>query len=189
MIAIVRIDEATEMKGVEVQDGATIGEAHARHRRRAVQKVLSIWEGREVLSETEILIGKQAISKFRHEKVKQQAKEFDRRLQRQPEPAIKVQADGVNADEFDDIAAMLGNQYGGIDVGDIDLSLLRSSVREEVPSPPPSSHPPEENTCMDWEAPPPPLPQGPPPPGQARRQTQESTAQHAFLVAAGEISD
>lgn len=189
MIAIVRIDEATEMKGVEVQDGATIGEAHARHRRRAVQKVLSIWEGREVLSETEILIGKQAISKFRHEKVKLQAKEFDRRLQRQPEPAIKVQADGVNADEFDDIAAMLGNQYGGVNVGDIDLSLLRSSVRDagEIPSPP-SSDPPE-NTYMDWAAPPPPLPQGPPPPDQAR-QKQEPTVEYAkFLVEAGETSD
>lgn len=165
LIAVVKIDEATEMKGVEVQDGATVGEAHARHRRRAVQKVLSVWEGREVLSETEIAIGKQAISKFRHEKAKKRAKEFDRRLQRQPEPAIKVQADGVNADEFDDIAAMLGNQYGGINVGDIDVSLLRSSVREEVPSPPRLNAGGE----IARDVPPPPLPRGPPPSDQRRK--------------------
>lgn len=126
MIMVIKVDEATEMKDVEVPVDATIGEAHARYRRQAVQKILSLWEKREVLAPNDIAIGKKAISKFRHEALKKQVREFDRRLERQPEAKIKVQSDGLNANEFDDIAAMLGNQYGGIDVNVLDLSMLRS---------------------------------------------------------------
>ena len=127
MIAVIKIDESTEMKDVEVLPGASVGEAHARHRRRAVQKVLSIWEARDVLGQNELAIGKKAISKFRHEFLKKQAKEFDKRLERQPEARIKVQADGVDADALDDMAAMLGNQYGGINTAELDLSALRQT--------------------------------------------------------------
>ena len=127
MIAVIKIDESTEMKDVEVLPGASVGEAHARHRRRAVQKVLSIWEARGVLGQNELAIGKKAISKFRHEFLKKQAKEFDKRLERQPEARIKVQADGVDADALDDMAAMLGNQYGGINTAELDLSALRQT--------------------------------------------------------------
>ena len=126
MITIIKIDEATEMKDVEVPLDATVGEAHARYRRQAVQKILALWEKREVLAPSDIAIGKKAISKYRHEALKKQAREFDKRLQRQPEAKIKVQSDGLNANEFDDIAAMLGNQYGGIDANVLDLSALRS---------------------------------------------------------------
>ena len=115
------------MKDVEVLPGASVGEAHARHRRRAVQKVLSIWEARGVLGQNELAIGKKAISKFRHEFLKKQAKEFDKRLERQPEARIKVQADGVDADALDDMAAMLGNQYGGINTAELDLSALTTN--------------------------------------------------------------
>ena len=128
MIAVIKIDESTEMKDVEVLPGASVGEAHARHRRRAVQKVLSIWEARGVLGQNELAIGKKAISKFRHEFLKKQAKEFDKRLERQPEARIKVQADGVDADALDDMAAMLGNQYGGINTAELDLSALRQTT-------------------------------------------------------------
>ena len=128
MIAVIKIDESTEMKDVEVLPGASVGEAHARHRRRAVQKVLSIWEARDVLGQNELAIGKKAISKFRHEFLKKQAKEFDKRLERQPEARIKVQADGVDADALDDMAAMLGNQYGGINTAELDLSALRQTT-------------------------------------------------------------
>ena len=139
MIAVIKIDESTEMKDVEVLPGASVGEAHARHRRRAVQKVLSIWEARDVLGQNELAIGKKAISKFRHEFLKKQAKEFDKRLERQPEARIKVQADGVDADALDDMAAMLGNQYGGINTAELDLSALRQtqahSSRDASPRP------------------------------------------------------
>ena len=139
MIAVIKIDESTEMKDVEVLPGASVGEAHARHRRRAVQKVLSIWEARGVLGQNELAIGKKAISKFRHEFLKKQAKEFDKRLERQPEARIKVQADGVDADALDDMAAMLGNQYGGINTAELDLSALRQtqahSSRDASPRP------------------------------------------------------
>ena len=128
MIAIIKIDESTEMKDVEVLPGASIGEAHARYRRRAVQKVFSIWEARDVLGQSELAIGKKAISKFRHEFLKKQAKEFDKRLERQPEARIKVQADGVDADALDDMAAMLGNQYSGINTAELDLSALRQTT-------------------------------------------------------------
>ena len=93
-----------------------------------MQKVLSIWEARDVLGQNELAIGKKAISKFRHEFLKKQAKEFDKRLERQPEARIKVQADGVDADALDDMAAMLGNQYGGINTAELDLSALRQTT-------------------------------------------------------------
>ena len=113
MIAVVKVDES-QMKNVEVPEGATIAEAHARHRRKMVQKVLAIWEGREVLSKTQISVAKSTISEYRHENLQKKARAFDKKLERQAVPKVKVQADGINADEFDDIAAMLGNQYGSV---------------------------------------------------------------------------
>jgi len=113
MIAVVKVDES-QMKNVEVPEGATIAEAHARYRRKMVQKVLAIWEGREVLSKTQISAAKSTISEYRHENLQKKARAFDKKLERQAVPKVKVQADGINADEFDDIAAMLGNQYGSV---------------------------------------------------------------------------
>ncbi|CAL50379.1 ENTH/VHS [Ostreococcus tauri] len=154
VIAVIKVDEATEMKGVEVPDGATIGEAHARYRRQAVQKVLAIWEKRGVMGANDIAIGKKAISKFRHEHLKKRAREFDARLERQPEAKIKVQSDGLNANEFDDIAAMLGNQYGGIDASGIDLSMLRAKrVDDAADTPASPKH--TQKVYMDWDSAPP----------------------------------
>ena len=147
MIAVVKVDDA-QMKNVEVPDGATISEAHARHRRKAVQKVLAIWEGREVLSKTQISAAKSTISEYRHENLQKKARAFDKKLERQAVPKVKVQADGCNADEFDDIAAMLGNQYGSVQdvIGSTgmlaNLASLRAPSNETsmVPSvAPPSS--------------------------------------------------
>ena len=154
VIAVIKVDEATEMKGVEVPDGATIGEAHARFRRQAVQKILAIWEKRGVMGANDIAIGKKAISKFRHEHLKKRAREFDARLERQPEAKIKVQSDGLHANEFDDIAAMLGNQYGGIDASGIDLSMLRAKrVDDAADTPASPKH--TQNVYMDWDLAPP----------------------------------
>jgi hypothetical protein len=126
LIAVIQVSES-EMHNVEVLDGVTQAEAHARHRRRAVQKVFHVWEKREVLSVNDIAAyGRKAISKYRHEALQRQVKEFDKRLERQPDAKVIVQADGKGADEFDDIAAMLGNQYGGISAGELNISALRS---------------------------------------------------------------
>ena len=128
LIAVVPVSE-TEMHNVEILEGATQAEAHARHRRRAVQKVFHVWEKREVLSVNDIAAyGRKAISKYRHEALQRQVKEFDKRLERQPEAKVIVQADGKGADEFDDIAAMLGNQYGGISAGELNISALTEDL-------------------------------------------------------------
>jgi len=165
LIAVVPVSEA-EMHNVEILEGTTQAEAHARHRRRAVQKVFHVWEKREVLSVNDIAAyGRKAISKYRHEALQRQVKEFDKRLERQPEAKVIVQADGKGADEFDDIAAMLGNQYGGISAGELNISALRSEnvnrggdeggsmpfAHDDWPSPP-----------RQGKAPPPPPPMPPP---------------------------
>ena len=191
LIAVVPVSE-TEMHNVEILEGGTEAEAHARHRRRAVQKVFHVWEKREVLSVNDIAAyGRKAISKYRHEALQRQVKEFDKRLERQPEAKVIVQADGKGADEFDDIAAMLGNQYGGISAGELNISALRSesvnrggdegglvpfthdawpSPPQQDKAPPPLQLPPIQTPR---HPPPPPIrypyPPPPPPPPTSRR--------------------
>jgi len=155
MIAVVKVDE-TQMKNIEVPEGASLAEAHARHRRKAVQKVLAIWEGREVLSKAQISAAKNAISEYRHENLIRHAREFDKKLERQAEPKVKVQADGLHADEFDDLAAMLGNQYGsaqGIVSSRDVLASLRAPMTEQASAPTSPASPPISTENMDWSAP------------------------------------